>query len=93
MSKLRADLYTREWQRIRLIVLERDGWRCQRCGKHLTPGNMSATVDHIRPHRLGGGMELENLRAMCNWCNASRGARMKRGHRGWLPRARTSRFG
>jgi len=89
---LRTDLHTREWQRIRLIVLERDHWTCQTCGKQLYPGK-GATVDHIRPHAYGGSNALENLRAMCFYCNTSRGARQRRGYRLRLPHARPSRFG
>ena len=92
----RPDLHTREWTRIRLQVLERDGWTCQVhrgggvCGRRL---GKYATVDHIIPHALGGATTLDNLRAACYRCNSSRGARQRRGHQYQLPKARVSRFG
>ena len=90
---VRPDLHTREWGRIRLAVLERDGWRCTRCGCVLTPGTGSATVDHIIPRANGGTHALDNLRAMCNHCNSRRGARQARGYKRRAPAANVSRFG
>ena len=78
---VRPDLHTREWGRIRLAVLARDGWTCQRCGCKLTPGNGSATADHIIPIANGGLTTMDNLRAMCNHCNQRRGARHVHGYR------------
>ena len=45
---------TARWQKLRLVVLERDGYVCQQtgtllCGKHPAPN--APVVDHIRPHR------------------------------------------
>jgi len=88
----RPDLHTREWARIRLLVLERDHWTCQLCGRQLVAGTKGAHVDHIVPHARGGVTELSNLRALCYYCNTSRGARQKRGYRLSLPHARKSRF-
>ncbi|MGV6840577.1 MAG: HNH endonuclease [Planktomarina sp.] len=60
---------TARWQRLRLKILKRDGWRCQRTGVMLVGGKHapnSAVVDHIRPHR--GNLELfwdeNNLQAV-----------------------------
>lgn len=33
-------------------------------------------LDHVYPESLGGAFEFDNLQALCNWCNASKGARV-----------------
>lgn len=62
--------YGADWQRVRLVVLERDGWRCRWCGARAT------TVDHVRPLCAGGArLDPANLVAACLGCNSRRGAR------------------
>lgn len=51
-----------KWRRIRRAVLDRDGWRCQRCGR---PGALE--VHHI--DRDPGDNRLENLQAVCRPCH------------------------
>lgn len=57
------------WRRTRLLVLQRDNYRCQirgpRCTGHATH------VDHV----LGRGLSesLADLRAACEPCNLERG--------------------
>ena len=51
----------------RAAVIERDGGRCQRCGKEVSGRN--ATLDHIDPN---GPNELANLRVYCRSCNSSK---------------------
>ena len=52
---------------LREAVLERDGFKCVRCGSddHLQ-------ADHILPQSLGGPHIIENLRTLCRKCNAGR---------------------
>lgn len=70
---------TARWRRVRLVVLERDGWLCQ----VRMPGctTKAEHVDHIVPWRLGGPVFDEaNLRAACASCNyalAHRGRRQR----------------
>lgn len=59
-SELPAD-----WDRIRKVVLERDGYTCterystgERCGRKATD------VDHVR---RGNDHRLSNLRSLCGW--------------------------
>ena len=54
------------------MVLKRDGYICQQCGMEATH------VDHIIPRRLMVGEavdSLDNLQALCQKCNLSKGGR------------------
>lgn len=60
-------------------VLERDGWRCQICGKN-TPRNRRGTrhsnapeLDHRIPFALGGSHTYANTQCACRACNAMKG--------------------
>lgn len=69
------------WQRTRLVVLERDEFRC----RVRLPGceGEATDADHVIPPADGGDRwDLANLRAACGFCNRSRASRQK--HReGW----------
>lgn len=53
-----------EWRRLRLRILERDGWRCQTCGKW---GN---ECDHILALQFGGEMyDPANCQILCRGCH------------------------
>lgn len=59
------------WRKIRLEVLERDGWRC----RVRLPGctDIATCVDHIMPIVQGGRwLDPLNLRASCTHCNSAR---------------------
>ena len=71
----RGDLETGRWKRIRLVVLQRDGYECQIQGPTCT--QTANTVDHILPHALGGDDSFVNLRAACKSCNSVAGGRMR----------------
>ncbi|MDC7116146.1 HNH endonuclease [Corynebacterium amycolatum] len=56
-------------------VLNRDGWRCQICGKKIPktavyPDPLSPSVDHVVPLSLGGKHEMKNVQAAHLICNA-----------------------
>ncbi len=64
-------------------IIERDGFKCQQCGKYICPTPMSAErlikmggglyhIDHIVPVVQGGRATAENLRLLCPKCNLSR---------------------
>ena len=55
------------WRKLRLRVLERDGWACHYCGR---PAN---EVDHRMPLALGGTDAMSNLVAACRPCNRRKG--------------------
>ena len=61
---------TRQWRRLRQVVLQRDGGRCQ-IGD---PGCLIAgsEIDHIVPVREGGSDDPLNLRVVCRPCHRHR---------------------
>ena len=60
--------YGADWQRLRKVILIRDGYRCHWCGA------VATEVDHVRPLVFGGPrLEPTNLVAACKRCNARRG--------------------
>ena len=79
---------TARWQRLRLQVFERDGWRCTDCQR---PGALEC--DHItRDPALF--WEPSNLRTLCRGCHIERHAAERRNAdyrrraRGWIDFAR-----
>lgn len=61
-----------EWDALRLRVLDRDGWMCSYCGKHLE--GRDATADHLLAKANGGEDTMTNLIAACRSCNGTKGA-------------------
>lgn len=66
MGRCGQEVYgTRRWAAARRAVLDRDGWRCTRCGR---AGRLE--VDHIQPLASGGApFALSNLRTLCRGCH------------------------
>lgn len=56
------------WRAIRLQVLERDNYTCQKCGI-VNPPRISA--HHRTPFEITQDNSLENLIALCNSCHRS----------------------
>ena len=54
-------------QRTRFMILKRDNFRCQYCGK--TGADTVLEVDHITPVSKGGTDDFENLITACKECN------------------------
>ena len=66
----------RQWRKVRLKVLDRDGWKCTQCTK---AGR--AEVHHIKPLENGGAVyALGNLQTLCRGCHIA-----KHGGRGPSP--------
>lgn len=62
------------WRRLRLVILERDGWECRIRAPGCT--TKATEVDHIIPLSADGPpYDPANLRASCERCNRSRGGR------------------
>jgi len=61
--------------RIRLRVIDRDGYRCVACGRSpAIEAGVSLHVDHVLPFVCGGETTLENLQTLCDRCNLGKGA-------------------
>lgn len=55
----------RVWSQVRLRALDRDGWRCRKCGR---AGRLE--VHHVKALEYGGeALELENLLTLCRDCH------------------------
>ena len=63
---------------IRALVMERDGFKCRRCGS--TSDDAKLVVDHIVPVAKGGTADHYNLQTLCVACNAGKGARHPHDH-------------
>ena len=59
-----------ELRKIKPAVIERDGGRCQNCGKRVW--GKDATLDHKDPEGPG---DLENVHLLCRACNTLKGRR------------------
>ena len=67
MSRRRRYPNNRHWERVRRVVLDRDGWRCQRCGGY------GKEADHIVPLEQGGAMfDQSNLQCLCRDCHIAK---------------------
>ena len=60
-------------------VFNRDGWRCQRCGKKVRQqkkkhSHLDAHVDHILPLSKGGLHAMANVQTLCRACNCDKGS-------------------
>ena len=58
-------------------IFERDGYRCQLCGKKTRPDYkpnhpLYPHLDHIQPISLGGEHSRKNTQCLCHHCNLSK---------------------
>jgi 5-methylcytosine-specific restriction endonuclease McrA len=61
----RLTLSRKEYDRLRIRVLERDRWKCQRCGS-----SIDLQVHHLRYRGRLGPDTLDNLISLCANCHA-----------------------
>lgn len=76
----------KEWYRIRALVLKRDNYTCQYCGK--VGGKLE--VDHVIPFSKGGSNEMCNLVTACQRCNRQKRDKSKEEYLQWLKDKQTS---
>jgi 5-methylcytosine-specific restriction protein A len=60
------------YQRQRLRVIERDGWRCVLCRRP------ASEMDHIVELADGGSADDSNCRALCRACHRAKSAEARR---------------
>ncbi len=56
--------------RMRFFIYERDGYRCQICGRRTD----DLEIDHIIPISRGGKSTPDNLQTLCHRCNYRKGS-------------------
>lgn len=62
--------------KLRYDILQRDGFRCQLCGRTAQDG-VKLHVDHIIPVAKGGKTTWDNLRTLCEDCNRGKSDRLE----------------
>jgi 5-methylcytosine-specific restriction endonuclease McrA len=81
MEKLRQKrprlaLSRMEYDRLRVRVLERDRWKCQRCGS-----SVNLQVHHLRYRGRLGSDALDNLISLCADCHEEEHRNVGRVHK------------
>ena len=68
----RATTSSKRWRGLRHLALQRDGFRCRKCG---AVGRLE--VDHIKPERTHPELRwsLENLQSLCRRCHSAKTAK------------------
>lgn len=64
---------------LRAFVLERDGFRCRRCGA-TADDRVRLVIDHILPVAMGGPTTPENCQTLCEPCNQGKRDRAPHAH-------------
>lgn len=70
VKRLHSRMVTRNpyyWTQLRLKILDRDGWTCQKC--KLVSFNGGLHVHHILHRKNGGTEDFDNLITLCNSCH------------------------
>ncbi len=63
-----------QWQRVRKLVLARDGYACRHCGRHRLEldDNERLSVHHVVPLAQGGSaFDPANLLSLCSRCHVA----------------------
>lgn len=64
------------WKKIRWLVLLRDNFKCQYCGRKPSKDDVALEIDHIKPVKHKGLMIMENLITSCNLCNRGKNSQV-----------------
>lgn len=67
-----ARRYPADWERVRAVVLQRDGYACRNCG-----AGGALQVHHIVPLSAGGTNRWTNLTTLCRRCHRRLHPRMR----------------
>jgi 5-methylcytosine-specific restriction endonuclease McrA len=59
--------FDRQYKKVRLKILERDGYKCVKCGK-----DEELHVHHKVHRESGGTNDFDNLETLCKWCHAEK---------------------
>ena len=60
----------KNYNKIFKCLLKKYNFKCVYCGE-----KENLSIDHIKPVKLGGGDELNNLQILCKSCNSKKGAK------------------
>ena len=60
--------YGAAWDKLRKVILTRDGHLCQPCLRKGRP-TVATQVDHIKPKANGGDDDHANLQSICSPCH------------------------
>lgn len=69
IRRRKEDVYL-NWNALRLYVLQRDGYRCRKCGRTKADGVKRLEVNHVVPASRGGATVASNLMTLCDSCHA-----------------------
>lgn len=78
-DRMRAEAFDVDYEPVdRMLVFQRDEWRCQHCGVKCRPDwshnhDRYPTLDHIIPMSKGGGHVYHNVQCLCRKCNTEKG--------------------
>ena len=63
--------YGSRWDKLRKVILIRDGYLCQHCLRKGRP-TVATQVDHVKPKAAGGDDTERNLQSLCAACHEAK---------------------
>jgi len=86
-GKAKYNIDYKDWYILRQMILERDGFKCQSCGR--THHETLLDVHHIIPYKISNDNSIENLIVLCRGCHMKQEAitmkKIKEIHGGRFP--------
>ena len=73
MKQWKADAKPGQEQLLNLVARNNFEWRCECCGKIVTPFSAILQKGHMKTRKNGGNAKLENLHLQCVDCNKIQG--------------------